>query len=304
MFKSLYFKLQEDWYTLYLFTKSDFIFVLMPQTLFCLFSGLSGQLHGSDTAPAPSSLLLRLPYIVGWIWLNLLVLDLANQRLPGSVAEDAINKPWRPIPSKRISQNGARQLLILSIVATFLVSLFLGRTEETLVLFVLNWIYNDLGLANEHWFLRNVLSALGMTCIGVGATQIGYGTGAVLKHVVAYPWWILCAAVLLTTIQVQDLHDQEGDATRGRSTAPLVFGDAIARWSVALPVLGWSLVLPAWMGMSGWKGYLLPVAIGAVVAGRVLLLHGVGNDKRTFQTWAVWMVALYALPLIKTAAWD
>ncbi|KAI9676584.1 MAG: hypothetical protein M1822_008298 [Bathelium mastoideum] len=200
-----------------------------------------------------------------------------------------------------MSQKEARQLLILSIVASLMTSLFLGSALEALILFLLNWMYNDLHLADDHWLFRNGLNALGITFIGIGATNVGYSHTGNLKYSAAYPWWSMCGAVLFTTIQTQDLYDQEGDTARGRSTVPLVFGDDFARWSIALPVLVWSLMLPAWIGISEWKCYILPASIGTLVAGRVLALRGVAQDRRTFHAWAMWMIALYALPLMKTA---
>lgn len=183
----------------------------------------------------------RLFRVVLWIWLQLLVLDVANQRLPDSIAEDRINKPWRPITSGRISPEGARRLLLASISVTLATSVWLGATSETLVLFTLNWMYNDLGLANGHWLLRNLMNALGITTIGVGATRVACGHHLTVLLVPATRWWLLCAGMLLTTIHAQDLYDQQGDAARGRSTAPLLLGDSVARWSVGVGVLAWSI---------------------------------------------------------------
>ncbi|RWA10839.1 hypothetical protein EKO27_g4260 [Xylaria grammica] len=182
----------------------------------------------------------RLFRVVLWIWLQLLVLDLANQRLPDSIAEDIINKPWRPITSDRITAEGARRLLIASIAITLAASSYLGVTSETLLLFMFNWMYNDLGLANSHWLLRNLMNALGITTIGAGATRVACGD----LNFMAAPatrWWLLCGGMLMTTIHAQDMYDQQGDAVRGRSTAPLVLGDGVARWTVGAGVLFWSM---------------------------------------------------------------
>ncbi|KAI3339443.1 UbiA prenyltransferase family-domain-containing protein [Ustulina deusta] len=231
----------ESLFTLYLFTASDFGAVLLPQTLFALFSMFSGQFTVShwQTEPQPA-LFTRLFRVVLWIWLQLLVLDLANQRLPDSVAEDTINKPWRPITSGRITAEGARRLLVASIAVTFAASNYLGVTSETLLLFTLNWVYNDLGLANGHWLLRNLMNALGITTIGAGATRVACND-LTFMTAPATRWWLLCGGMLMTTIHAQDMYDQQGDAVRGRSTAPLVLGDGVARWTVGAGVLFWSV---------------------------------------------------------------
>ncbi|KAK8099062.1 FAD/NAD(P)-binding domain-containing protein, partial [Apiospora kogelbergensis] len=201
---------------------SDLVAVLIPQTLFVCFSALSGQFVLDRTRLTLEVLCTRLPYVVSWIWLHLLVLDLANQRLPDSVAEDRLNKPWRPIPAGHLTSSGARDLLVCSITLTFMLSvLLLGGVYETLLLFALNWIYNDLGLANGHWLLRNLMNALGITTIGAGALDVAhhcglpFDAGTATDRNAAYPWFMLCASVLMTTIHAQDLYDQVGDAARG-----------------------------------------------------------------------------------------
>ncbi|KAK7932518.1 UbiA prenyltransferase [Apiospora marii] len=296
-------RLDRHIYTLYLVTASDIVSVLVPQTLFASFAALSGQFV-DDRAHLPLGVLsARLPHVVLWLWLHLLVLDLANQRLPDSVAEDSLNKPWRPIPAGRLTPSGARHLLIFSIALTYVLSaLLLGAVYETLLLFALNWLYNDLGLANDHWFLRSLMNAAGLTTMGAGALTVALhqDCGLTLDDGAAYRWFLLCAGVLLTTIQAQDLYDQEGDAARQRSTAPLVWGDAATRWSVAAAVLFWSISMPALLGLQlpeDGVAYVASASAGISVAARVLLRRGVAEDKATFKVWAVWLVFLYALPL-------
>lgn len=225
------------------------------------------------------SIVCRLPQIVLWIWLNLLVLCLANQRLPDSITEDAANKPWRPLPSRRMTAVQARRVLIGAILVTYSASwLHLGGVHETLALFILNWIYNDLEAANEHWAVRNLLNALGITCIGAGAARVGCAPGYDLSTD-SWQWWLVVSLVLLTTIQAQDLYDQEGDAKRGRSTIPLILGDAVARWTVAVSVMCWTVAVPAFWGIGGAATgagayFLVPMSLGLLVAGRVLDFFG------------------------------
>ncbi|KAJ8129222.1 hypothetical protein O1611_g4410 [Lasiodiplodia mahajangana] len=251
-------------FTLYLFTASDFISVLFPQTLFAVFSVLSNKFTvPSSQLDSQLSFSYRILQVVLWIWLQLLVLDLANQRLPDSVSEDKVNKPWRPITSGRISAEGARQLLLVSIAVTLAVSHYFGATLEALLLFTLNWMYNDLGLANSNWFMRNLMNALGITSIGAGATRVACGDLILVGPTTS--WWLLCAAMLATTIHAQDLYDQEGDAARGRSTVPLVCGDRVARWSISAGVLFWSVVFPAYLNLHSrkeWVGYAGPALLG------------------------------------------
>ncbi|KAI0509559.1 UbiA prenyltransferase family [Xylaria bambusicola] len=282
--------------TLYLFTASDFSTVLLPQTLFALFSMLSGRFTASSWHDEPQiAFTTRLCCVVLWIWLQLLVLDLANQRLPDSVAEDIVNKPWRPITAGRITTEGTRQLLIASIAVSLAISNYLGVAPETLLLFTFNWLYNDLGLANGHWLLRNLMNALGITTIGAGATRVACHDLTFMAAPAAR-WWFLCGGMLMSTIHAQDLYDQQGDAVRGRSTAPLVLGDGAARWTVGAGVLFWSVARLHLC--EDWFGYSVPVILGMVITVRILTLRDVSADKRTFKLWALWTVCLYSLPLL------
>ncbi|KAI0418963.1 hypothetical protein F5X98DRAFT_362891 [Xylaria grammica] len=288
----------EFFFTLYLFTASDFSTVLLPQTLFALFSAFSGQFTASSWQTEPHMALpTRLFRVVLWIWLQLLVLDLANQRLPDSIAEDIINKPWRPITSDRITAEGARRLLIASIAITLAASSYLGVTSETLLLFMFNWMYNDLGLANSHWLLRNLMNALGITTIGAGATRVACGDLNFMA-VPATRWWLLCGGMLMTTIHAQDMYDQQGDAVRGRSTAPLVLGDGVARWTVGAGVLFWSMASDLHF-REDWVGYSVPILLGMAIAVRILVFRNVSADRRTFKLWALWTICLYSLPLLR-----
>lgn len=269
--------------------------------LFASLSVLSGIFTVDQNSPSFALVASRLPYVAIWIWLQLLVLDLANQRLADSIAEDEINKPWRAIPSRRMTSENARRLLLFTIPATFAVSVRLDCSFESLLLFTLNWMYNDLGLANSHWLLRNVMNAAGITSIGAGATRVACEPGAIMNNTKLHTWWLMCAGVLLTTIQAQDLYDQEGDAVRGRSTAPLVLGDGITRWSVAICALMWSAIMPSFLGMhlpDDWSSFLLPTSVAAVIAIRVLSLRSVKADRITFKAWAIWTVCLYMLPVM------
>ena len=113
----------------------------------------------------------------------------------------------------------------------------------------------------------------------------------------AWCWFSVIGAVVFSTVQMQDLQDQEGDRARGRKTVPIVFGDTVGRWSVAVAVGGWSLAAPAiWKaGLGGWIG---PIGVGGIVVGRVLRLKDEKDDRTTFKIWNLWMVCLYILPLI------
>lgn len=283
-------------YTIHLVTLNDLKSIVVPETTFGIISALSGPLLTTNPSPSLEVVLSRIPHVTLWTYLNLLIFDLANQRLPASVLEDSINKPWRALPSHRLSLQQARQLLLLSIPCVFAATCILGGLEETVMMMVLTWMYNDLHGADEHYLVRNIINAAGFMCYSLGATKVAVGSYALDDSM--YQWVSIVGAMVFSTLQMQDMSDQEGDAQRGRGTLPLVWGDGFARWSIAVPVLYWSLVCPAFWQMEIW-GFVLPLAVGGLLAGRLLLLRTVKQDKVTWKIWCFWTMTLYALPLCK-----
>ncbi|MCJ1237515.1 hypothetical protein MMC14_005501 [Varicellaria rhodocarpa] len=151
----------------------------------------------------------------------------------GSIREDAVNKPWRPIISQRLTPHQARQLLLFLIPFVIGFSKALGGISLTVALVPLIWIYNDLGGADENWLIRNALNAGGLMCFGLGAMTIAADPKQYDLTNKAYIWAAMIGSVVLTTVHSQDLPDMDGDSARGRKTIPLIYGESVARYSVA-----------------------------------------------------------------------
>lgn len=107
----------------------------------------------------------------------------------------------------------------------------------------------------------------------------------------------MISAIVASTVQMQDIPDQEGDRSRGRRTVPLVIGDVEARWKVAITVVLWSFVAPTFWAL-GIKGQLVTIIPGAVIVVRVMTIRSPGPDMSTFKIWNLWMMCLYVLPLL------
>lgn len=284
-------------YTLHLLTVNDLKSILVPETAFGIFSALSGPLLTTNSSPSLTNVLFRLPHVALWTYANLLVFDLSNQRLIPSLLEDSINKPWRALPSHRLSLAQARRLLLALLPIVTVICGFLGALEETLAMHVLTWMYNDLYGAEEHYVVRNLINAAGFMCYSYGATRVAVGTYD-LNNTMRYQWVPIVGAMILSTLQMQDMSDQEGDAQKGRGTLPLRWGDGPARWSIAIPVIVWSVICPAFWQIE-YSGWAAPLSLGVLLSGRVLLLRRVEQDKLTWKLWCVWTLTLYVLPLCK-----
>lgn len=223
---------------LYLFPLNDVPTMITPVTALGTFSALSGQFHSVKLCPA----IFRIRRTFLWVWLNVLVFSVSNQREAGSILEDSLNKPWRLIPSGKCTPEQARRLmLVLTPLVLFTCYFHFGATEETGLCLLTTWLYNDLGGTNEHFTIRNGLNGIAYVLYGSGALRIALGRTDKALPCPAYGWLGPIAMIIFTTMLVQDLKDQVGDRARNRSTTPLDLGDGVSRWSVAIGVAIWSV---------------------------------------------------------------
>jgi 4-hydroxybenzoate polyprenyltransferase len=106
-----------------------------------------------------------------WTWLLLLSFTVTNQSHGDSPAEDALNKPSRPIPAKRISVETARVLRILFVPAVLLFSASYGSLNAAIGIVVLTAFYNEGGGA-DHWITKNGCCAGFYATFELGATLV------------------------------------------------------------------------------------------------------------------------------------
>jgi 4-hydroxybenzoate polyprenyltransferase len=288
-------------HTLWLFTVSDHKTFVVPEALFGILGALSGPLLTNNPHPNIWQIIFRAPEVFLWTWLNTLVFDLANQRHSESVEEDRLNKPFRPLAAGRITPTQTKHLLLISVPVVLAVTYFyLGSYEETVLLFSLTWMYNDLGGSDGHFVIRNLIIGVAYIIYGSGALRVALHSNleSYALSTTGYAWSCIIGAVIFTTIQVQDLKDQEGDRTRNRHTAPLALGHECARWTIAIPVVLWSIFCSLF-----WKFEVCVCAFlltfGMVIAVRVVCLRYVSADEKTWKMWSYWLAVLYILPVLK-----
>lgn len=248
-------------YILYLFwefTESNFLTFVIPATAF----GILGALASSRlTNGQPSSfwhLAQCFPKVVAFNWSNVLTFDLANQRSQESIKEDLINKPWRPIPSGKITGEQTRRYLLVAVPVALALNYYLEVWNEGVFIQILTWLYNDLRGGDE--VVRDLIISIAYGCHNHGSLQIALGTQAKVSQG-GMTWILIISGVIFTTMQVQDLKDQEGDRTRGRMSVPLLLGDKFSRISIAFFVTTWSCVCPFFWGLTFWA-YIWPLMIG------------------------------------------
>lgn len=191
--------------TIWLVTRNDLKSIVFPETAFGICSALAGPIITTDDSPNAISILKRIPLVILWVWINVLIFDLANQRLPKSIIEDSVNKPWRPIPSGRLSADQARRLLLAVLPIAVLVSFYTGGIQETIVMNTLEYMYNDLGGADENFVVRNVINAAGFICYSAGATRVACGHDMYSLNDKAYRWLAMIGGIVFSTLQMQDM---------------------------------------------------------------------------------------------------
>ena len=289
-------------YTFWQMTKSDFLTFIIPNTLFGIIGVLSKPALTTTEDASVNQAFSRLPHVFIFNWLNLLVFELANQRLPSSIKEDSLNKPWRPIPSGLLTPIQMRWLLLLALPCVLITNWSLGAWKETTLLFNLTWIYNDLEAGNEDPILRNLVIGIAFGFYNGGSLRVACASECSVTSE-GFHWILIISAAIMCTMHIQDLHDQIGDRARNRRTIPLVLGDYAARWTVAIMIVVWSIICPIFIGLN--PGFVtIYVIIGALVAYRTVQIREPSADHISWICWAGWLVCLYALPLFKSTMLD
>ena len=275
--------------SLWLFTFSDLKTIVGPKTAFGVLNSLYANTFGFSSPP--KFIWIIVATTMFWVWINLLPFLIDNQRQPESIAEDKLNKPWRPMPSGRLTPLHAKRLMSLLYLLAVISSMRIGGLRQCMSMMILGYWYNDHGGA-ANCVTRNLINALGFVCYASGAMEVALGSQLPLDSSLS-GWFLMIGAVVFT--KVQDLYDQDGDRACGRKTLPLVAGDGPSRWITVIPLMLWSVVCP-WYWDCDLDISLAFFLVGCVIAARLILKRQVDEDKISFMIWNGWMVFLYCLP--------
>lgn len=286
-------------YTLWLLTYSDLKTTVCPGVVFALFSCLSGPVLTTHDSTPGSATMSRIVHVTLWTWVHTLLVDIQNQSQPGAAQEDKINKPWRPLPAGRLTHSQMKGLLSAMYLIIPLVGFCMDTSPQSLGMIVLGFIYNDLGGADKNFMVRNILNAMGISCLCSGATSVALTGSQGSMTAMGHKWFLLVAAVIATTVQVQDMADQAGDRLRQRHTMPLIFTNGLTRWTITISIAFWSFCCPLFFHL-GIVGFMIPVMVGAIVASNTLTIRSVEGDKQTYRLYNLWIVTLFLLPLLKS----
>ena len=261
--------------------------MLVPASMF----GIILNFHSSNHPTTLPNILSSTLATIAYVWVHLLFFCISNQRRPVSIEEDRVNKPWRPLPSKRLSVEAAEILLRVMQCSALLLAWSLGSLGPSMGAMVLTYMYNDLGLGDTSFFARNLINGLGYMAFNLGAATVAC-QGVSMDD---FTWTAILGLVVLCSIHSLDLSDQVGDAVNNRNTLPLILGDGLCRVTIAAAVLVSSIACPAFCQVNEW-GYGMCGVMAAVVCGYLWSERG-SEGKKAGRSYMLWLLALYFLPL-------
>jgi 4-hydroxybenzoate polyprenyltransferase len=270
--------------------------------IFSLSCAFSGAVVGFDSPPLKlDALLARLPLSVFWTWLSIFVFCMHNQRQPDSVIEDSINKPWRPLPARRITIRQTNFLLVATYPIWYVCSWQFGGFRQCVGLTFLQLWYNEWGGSELSGAMRNTLNAAGYSCFLAGSLEVLLGPEYDVYNSKALEWLLMVCGLIITTIHTQDFRDEEGDRQRGRNTVQSFIGDAASRWIIIFASIFWSVFIPARLelGVGGWLlcGSAAGVLIFQIVQG--LVARTLEKDVLAYKTWCFWFISVLLLPWVR-----
>ncbi|VUC23529.1 unnamed protein product [Clonostachys rosea] len=231
-----------------------------------------------------------------WSWANLLFFNLSNQHQEASIAEDAVNKPWRPLPSGRLSPAQAKRLFHYMYSTVIFISLTIGGTLPSLAIICLSYWYDNRGGASSPW-VKNVINGLGIGFFFTGPLEVitghsifsGKGDGAI--------WVAIIMATIASTSHAQDLRDVEGDKAAGRETLPIAIGDTNARILAAIGILFWTW-LACWYWRAGWTQGATAGLTGVAMSTNMFRDRTREGDIITWKFFPWWMLGIFLIPVL------
>ncbi|TRX95248.1 hypothetical protein FHL15_003940 [Xylaria flabelliformis] len=285
---------------IWVFTESNFDTFVIPNTAFGVLGAFAASVltEGFQQPPTTLEILWRFPLVLAFNWYSVFIFDLANQRSPESIQEDLLNKPWRPIPTGKVTPTEARRALLAAIPLVLLFNYLLGVWRQGFLILILTWMYNDIRGGDE--VVRDLIISVAYGMFNSASLEVAVGGGEYSDINISRGgliWTTMISAVILTTMQVQDLKDQAGDRTRGRQTIALWIGDRFSRISIAFFVCFWTAACLFFWDLRPY-GYIVPALAGAVTAYRVVSKKTPKDDASTWRWWCLWTITLYLLPIV------
>ena len=184
--------------------------------------------------------------------------------------------------------------MLFAIPSVMGINYVIGVWKQGLFIIILTYLYNDLKGSDE--LIRDLIIAIAYGLFNHASFQLMLDDRSHVSSQ-AIVWICTVSAVILTTMQVQDLKDQAGDKTRNRKTIPLVFGERFSRRMIATCVMMWTIVCSLL-----WRLELISfgvlIVLGAFIAFYATQRQSTAEDALTWKLWCLWQASLYFLPVV------
>lgn len=244
---------------------------------------------------SPAQLVAAAPKMLLWSCTNIFMFCLHNQRQPGNIAEDALNKPWRPMVSGRLSPNQAVRLLYVMHPLCLVIGLCMGGFVPYAILTFFHVWYNEFGAASDG-VLKSIFNGIGVAMFFVGPLEVATGHTILSGNTKGILWVGLLVALITTTSHIQDFRDMEGDKVARRRTIPLVMDEMAARVLAVAGVGCWTeLACRFWA--ASWTQRSAAWGTAALLVANLMLDRTNPGDHRAWRLWSVWVTALVFLPI-------
>ncbi|KAI0376538.1 UbiA prenyltransferase family [Hypomontagnella monticulosa] len=270
-------------YTVWLFICNDVTNLTLIGIIFAILNASVAPIIAMGPQLPFRQILATIPSQVLWSCSNLFLFNLHNQR--HGIAEDTLNKPWRPLPSGRLTPEEATLIMYFMYPVTIIIALKCGGLAPCLLEMVFCLWHNEWG-GGENAILKNLINGFGIPCLIAGPLEIATGRSIFSGQGKSAIWLSIIAAAIATTSHIQDFRDVEGDGAVGRRTIPLVIGDTNARLLASLGVVIFTY-LSCWFWESGWRE----------IANLFLNRTREGDDFSFKRLWFLWMLGLFSLPV-------
>ncbi|KAI5927098.1 hypothetical protein F4810DRAFT_652301 [Camillea tinctor] len=284
-------------YTVYLFSCNNFKDIVCVGYLFGALNASIANRIGMGEALAFTQILKASPSMALWSWSNLFLFNLHNQRHPHAISEDALNKPWRPLPSNRLTSQQATQVMYCMYPLVLGISLREGGLVPCLLEAVFCLWYNEWGGAADP-FLKNLLNGFGFACFFAGPLEVATGRSVFSGEGKAAIWLAMIAIGITSSSHLQDFRDMEGDRAIGRKTVPLKIGDLNARLLCVLAI-GLANSVACWFWPGVWMGSAIAWIAGIAIATNLFLDRSVNGDAFSWNLFPLWMLGLFLLPVLR-----
>lgn len=206
---------------------------------------------------------------------------------------DAINEPYRPIPSGRIPRKWGLWIAIFMSGAAAIIGLALGPWGfgATLVAIAAAWAYS----AEPVRLKRSGI--LGPGLVGLSYESLPWFTGAAVLSAGAPSWPIVITALLYGIgahgiMTLNDFKALEGDRQMGVNSLPVTLGPRraalVAAWVMAIPQFIVILLMFHWD--RPWFGFFITASLLAQIAAMQVLMQ---NPKERAPWYNATGVSLY-----------